>query len=260
MKRTFFAVIISAILTLAGAARSSGAISDAEARDAGMRLWKNECGGSVEGLTSWNQGEDFPSLGIGHFIWYPAGRSGPFEESFPRLVAFLAARGVALPAWLRDARGCPWQSREAFNAERQGPRLSELRALLARTVAEQARFAAGRLESALPQMVAAAPPALRESVSARYQRVLTASGGVYALVDYVNFKGEGVKLTERYAGQGWGLLQVLEAMRDGSTPLRAFSDAADQVLTQRVRNSPPERGESRWLAGWRSRVRTYGPR
>ena len=56
----------------------------------------------------WNPGEEFPSLGIGHFIWYPAGVDGPFIESFPRLLAFLSARQEtiatlsALPAeaWL----------------------------------------------------------------------------------------------------------------------------------------------------------------
>ncbi len=25
-----------------------------------------------KGLVSWNRGEAFPSLGIGHFIWFPA--------------------------------------------------------------------------------------------------------------------------------------------------------------------------------------------
>ena len=42
-------------------------------QELGQRIWKNECAGSVQGLVSWNEGEAFPSLGIGHFIWYPAG-------------------------------------------------------------------------------------------------------------------------------------------------------------------------------------------
>ena len=46
----------------------------------------------------------------------------------------------------------------------------------------------------------------------RFDRVASSAMGCYALVDYVNFKGEGVLATERYAGQGWGLLQVLEGM------------------------------------------------
>jgi hypothetical protein len=76
------------------------------------------------------------------------------------------------------------------------------------------------------------------------------------LVDYVNFKGEGTLPSERYKGQGWGLLQVLEEMGD-RPPLLEFRRAADTVLTRRVKNSPPGRGESRWLPGWKNRIRTY---
>jgi hypothetical protein len=47
------------------------------------KIWQNECNGTIAGLTSWNAGEDFASLGIGHFIWYPKGRRGPFEKVFP---------------------------------------------------------------------------------------------------------------------------------------------------------------------------------
>jgi hypothetical protein len=37
---------------------------------------QSSAGGSITGLTTWNAGEEFPSLGIGHFIWYPAGFDG----------------------------------------------------------------------------------------------------------------------------------------------------------------------------------------
>ena len=76
-------------------------------------------------------------------------------------------------------------------------------------------------------------------------------------MDYVNFKGEGVNPAERYSGQGWGLLQVLEAMPATGGPLDGFVKAADQVLTRRVANSPRARDESKWLPGWRSRLQTY---
>jgi len=235
-------------------------VSDTQALEAGRRLWQNECGGRVDGLTSWNTGEDFASLGIGHFIWYPAGRRGPFEESFPRLVEYLRQQNVTLPSWLRSDLACPWPNREAFLADIHGARLGELRALLSRTVAEQARFAALRLESALPVMLEAIPAAQRGALRARFENVAAAPRGIYALVDYVNFKGEGVKPTERYNGEGWGLLQVLQAMTGdlkGTAATREFAAAADRVLTARVANSPPSRGENRWLPGWRARVRTY---
>jgi hypothetical protein len=80
-------------------------ISTADAQRIAHRVWENECGGTVEGLTSWNEGEQFASLGIGHFIWYPAGPQGPSEESFPRLLTFLAGNGAALPEMLEYSAG-----------------------------------------------------------------------------------------------------------------------------------------------------------
>jgi len=73
----------------------------------------------------------------------------------------------------------------------------------------------------------------------------------------VNFKGEGVSPAERYNGQGWGLLQVLETMPTSGKALPEFSKAADIVLTRRVKNSPPARNEAKWLPGWRNRLSTY---
>src|SRR5574337_1281959 len=78
-------------------------LSKAEALRIGRKVWRNECGGTISGLTSWNEGENFASLGIGHFIWYPEGNRGPFEESFPKFLTFAASRGIELPDWLRPA-------------------------------------------------------------------------------------------------------------------------------------------------------------
>jgi hypothetical protein len=233
------------------------ALSDRELDSIGRRVWKNECGGTRDGLTSWNAGENFASLGIGHFIWYPKGVRGPFDESFPKLVRFLAARGMTVPAWLEGA--CPWSSRAEFQAAFQGGKMRALRELLAGTVPLQAQFLAQRMEEALPKMLDAAPAADRANVRAQFQRLAASGAGTFALIDYVNFKGEGTKASERYRGEGWGLLQVLAGMRGtGAGAAREFGDSADAVLTRRVRNAPPERKEGRWLAGWKSRVRAYG--
>jgi hypothetical protein len=229
-------------------------LSDSQALRIGTRIWQNESGGTIAGLTAWNYGEDFASLGIGHFIWYPAGRRGPFEESFPLLLRFFETNGVNIPDWLM--RPCPWLDRDRFLADQRSARMVELRSLLARTVPLQARFAAARLEAALPKMLEAAPAEEREEIRKDFYRVAAEPLGLYALVDYVNFKGEGTLVSERYKGEGWGLLQVLQTMGDGS-PLLEFRRAAETILTRRVRNSPPDRGESRWLPGWKSRIRTY---
>ena len=231
-----------------------------QAHAIGLKIWQNEAGGKVQFLTHWNKGEDFGSFGIGHFIWYPKGKPGPFTESFPGVVDALADAGETVPDWLRGP--CPWATREAFFADFDGKRLTELRALLARTVDVQALYAAHRLESALPKMLAAAEPAERAALEKRFDAVAAAPNGVYALVDYVNFKGEGVNPTERYAGQGWGLLQVLELTADaapGPASVEAFEKGADAALTRRVANAPADRRqiEQGWLPGWRVRLKTY---
>ncbi len=230
-------------------------LTDAQALEIGKRIWKNECAGTVSGLTSWNKGEDFPSLGIAHFIWYPAGRRGPFEESFPGLVRYLDSQGKEVPSWLKGA--CPWPNRQAFMSEIDGDRLTSLRTLLANSVGEQARFAALRLEKALPKMMEAAPAASRDKIRTNFYRVAEQPLGLYALMDYVNFKGEGTSPTERYKGQGWGLLQVLETMSSEGPALPAFARAADTVLSRRVQNAPQDRNETKWLPGWRNRLTTY---
>lgn len=235
-------------------------LSHAEALRIGNKVWQNECGGSVAGLTSWNEGEDFASLGIGHFIWYPKGARGPFEESFPKLVSFISARGAKLPKILLGVGElhCPWNSRAEFFRAQQTPEMKELRRFLADSVDLQAEFLVARLQAALPKMLAEAAPSQREAVVQNFDRVAHSASGCYALVDYVNFKGEGVLHTERYKGQGWGLLQVLFEMGPtAADPVDEFSRAASVVLRRRVANSPPERNESRWLSGWLHRVNGY---
>ncbi len=240
------------------AVAAHGALTEKELESIGLRVWKNECAGTREGLTSWNKGEDFASLGIGHFIWYPEGGSGPFEESFPKLLAFFAANGVRLPSWISPSAHCPWRTRAEFQAEAQSPRAMELRELLTTTIPLQCRFLAKRQEEALPKMLEVAAPGERENVRRQYARMSATGQGTFALIDYVNFKGEGVKDSERYHGEGWGLLQVLSAMRgEGGGAPREFSAAASAVLTQRVHNAPAERHEERWLGGWKSRVQAY---
>ena len=232
-------------------------ISRKSAREIGQRVWQNECGGTVDGLTSWNRGENFPSLGIGHFIWYPKGTRGPFEESFPQLLRFMAVRSVDIPDWLRTAKGAPWPTRKTFVAQFNSSRMRQLRRFLVDTVPVQAEFLVFRLEEALPKMERAASKNERAKIRENFYRVAESPGGAYALIDYVNFKGEGVKESERYKGQGWGLLQVLANMNPEGNPVRAFARSADEVLTRRVRNSPASRNESRWLPGWKNRVQSY---
>jgi hypothetical protein len=249
-----FLLVILAISSLAAQA-SPAVLSDSQALEIGRRIWKNECAGTVSGLTSWNKGEEFPSLGIAHFIWYPAGRTSPFEESWPSLARFLKTQGAQVEGWMLGP--CPWKNRDTFMADIDGPRLTALRSMLSKTVAAQARYAAIRMEAALPKMLAATLPSQRTKIEANFRRLAAEPLGFYALMDYVNFKGEGVNPTERYNGQGWGLLQVLETMPATGNALPEFARAANAVLTRRVQNAPQARNEAKWLPGWRNRLQTY---
>lgn len=247
--------LATALLPLFPSQAADVKLSDKQAMEIGKRIWTNECAGTISGLTSWNKSEAFPSLGIAHFIWYPQGKRGPFEESWPGLAKYLAANGATVDAWMLGV--CPWGTRASFVADLQGPRLTQLRNLLSKTIALQARFAAIRMESALPKMLQAAGSGKSSLVRSNFERVAAEPLGYYALMDYVNFKGEGVNSSERYNGAGWGLLQVLENMNPSEPALPAFAHAADAVLTRRVRNSPPARNEAQWLPGWRNRLKTY---
>lgn len=218
------------------------------------RIWANECAGSVQGLVSWNAGEAFPSLGIGHFIWYPAGVREAFDESFPKFVAYARSRGAQVPAFFSGP--APWPNKAAFLADSSG-KADAMRRWLAAHVSLQTAFIVARSQASLPVIMRASRNP--QAVQQRYGALATTPQGMYCLVDYVNFKGEGIKPEERYKGQGWGLLQVLEEMKPctASAAPAEFSHAASAVLSRRVANAPAERGERRWLQGWLNRCATY---
>ncbi len=228
----------------------------------GERIFANECNRNIDCLTSWNEGEDFPSLGIGHFIWFRQGQDERFQESFPALLDYYDELGVTLPGWIDEYRdrGAPWPTREAFLAERDGERLTSLREFFVDTKAVQAQFIIQRLYTSVPDIIAAADDP--EGVADMFARIARTQPplGMYALIDYVNFKGEGILATERYRGEGWGLLQVIEHMLaypSDAPIMRQFADASSAVLRRRVENAPSERNEERWLQGWYNRSETY---
>jgi len=233
----------------------------------GSRIYRNEALGKPEYLTHWNQGEDFPSLGIGHFIWFPAGVDAPFDEQFPAMVAYVGREvpdNLKPPVWLQqlDPLTAPWPNREAFEAARSSPEMTELRQWLQATQRYQARFIAAAFEQRWRDLEL--PAAQKAKLSALLQRLFATPEGLFAVIDYYNFKGLGNNPRERYDGQGWGLVQVLATMPAAQTDpdecadiVRQFRDAAAQRLQLRVELSPPERNEARWLAGWLQRLDGY---
>ena len=237
-------------------------ISKAELNTIGEKIFKNEAGGIKKDLAYWNKGENFPSLGIGHFIWYKQGEPGIFEESFPQLVEFLKSKNVKLPKIMAENKYSPWKSREELiNLQTKkipDSDIEELTNFLYDNKDLQVMFIFKRLEASLEKMMAVSSN--KENVRKQFYRVASSPNGLYPLIDYVNFKGEGINPNERYNGQGWGLLQVLENMKGtetGKAALTEFTNSAKFVLQRRVNNSDPSKNERKWLQGWLNRCNTY---
>ncbi len=231
------------------------------------KVWQNEGAGQDKYLVWWNKGEDFASVGIGHFIWFPKGHTEKFREVFPLLVSFMEKRHVKMPSWLNSKTPLPWATKAAFFKAKNSKTKTyrELFRFLKSTMPYQAEFMAERLAKALPQMLETIDDPKRKAlVKKRFDEVLYKKNGsinergLYVLLDYTNFKGEGTLKSERYKGQGWGLLQVLEHMdpREADKQ-KAFALSAKKMLDRRIRNSPPARGEERWRKGWNVRLDSY---
>lgn len=231
----------------------------------GQRVFDNECKQRFECLTSWNQGEDFPSLGIGHFIWFRTGQNERFEETFPALLEYYRKFNYALPQWLNalEPPDSPWFTREQFLAETNTAKMQELRQFLASTTELQVAFIVNRLSESAASLFGQLRAEQRQAVAASFYKIADSSPpyGLYALIDYAHFKGTGTVSSERYQEQGWGLLQVLLELKlqDKDSNLTGFVAAATTVLERRVANAPPERGEQRWIAGWKNRLQSYLP-
>ncbi len=237
-------------------------VNNAELYAIGDKIFKNETGGRIDQLVHWNERENFASMGIGHFTWYPAGRRARYGNTFPGLLDYLQKNGVKLPHWIQRARfeGAPWRSREELMQAKNTLEVRQFSKLLYQTRNLQAKYIMDRAMRAMPRLVKKTPSHIRGHVANNLNAVANSQGGRYVLIDYVNFKGEGLNRHGGYKGQNWGLLQVLEEMRPsnvGQPALNEFANAAMRVLERRVRNSNPRRNEKKWLPGWKNRTNTY---
>ncbi len=210
------------------------------------KIYQNECSSNPKYLVHWNRGEKFPSLGIGHFIWYPKESHERFEESFPLLIKYMQKRGIKVPSWL--TKEAPWQNRYEMLHDKQ--RVEYLRKFLIDTMDIQASFMKSRLYDWILQIDS-------KVAKDNFIKLSNKKMGYYLLIDYLNFKGSGLKKSERYKNQGWGLLQLLECMKPSLNPKQEFVKCAKKLLLERVKNSPKNRDEKRWLKGWFNRIDTY---
>jgi len=255
------------IASLSPLSASELKLNDAQADRIARKIWQNEGNGQRRQLVWWNKGEEFASCGIGHFIWYTKDQRLWFKESFPPMLRFLITHGAKPPKWLTPQTACVWKSYEAWKRakENDGPKMRELTDFLDKTKGLQARFMLQRLNRAYPKILAYAKAHGQGAIVERnYRQLLYRKDGrvdpqgAYILIDYINFKGDGIDESERYQGKGWGLYQVLTRMdlRDPD-PHHAFYTAAKKVLERLIHIAPPERRLWRFKKGWFSRMETY---
>lgn len=231
------------------------------------RIYQNEAMGQSRYLTFWGEGEDFPSFGIGHFIWFPTGVDAPFDEMFPQMASFVSGYGpddISYPPWMAELTpfDAPWSDKQQFDQAQSSPEMIQLREWLEATGHYQARFIVATFERRWRDLEL--PAEQKQPMTALLQRLATSAEGLFAIIDYYNFKGLGNNPRERYQGQGWGLIQVLQETdrldreSGGCEDLvELFRRSAVNRLSLRVELSPPDRGEERWLEGWRNRVQGY---
>lgn len=249
-------------------------LTDADYAWIAQRIGQNETGQDARYLTFWSPSEPFPSFGIGHFIWLPKESNAPFVETFPQMVRFVGRTHPA-PEWLRTLSPFvpPWPDRTAFYQVFNRPELIQLREWLAATRSEQARFIVSQFQQRLALSLAELPPYQQEHLLARILTLGKTKQGMFALIDYSNFKGLGQNRREQYQGHGWGVLDVLLEMPkieaqaslaqpvalevDETQPVLTFVAAAKLCLQRRVDLAPQPELESRWLAGWFKRLEAY---
>ncbi len=236
-------------------------LSDADYAWIASRIFQNETGGETRFLTYWGAGEDFPSFGIGHFLWFPGGVDAPFDETFPAMAAFVAALGEQFPTWMQDLQDfdAPWNSKAEFDQSWSSGDMAELRAWLERSGHLQARFIVTAFHKRWQALEL--PAGQKSRLTSLLQQMLGSAQGLFAVVDYFNFKGLGNNPRERYQDEGWGLVQVLESLPpdalEDQNLVSLFRDAAAARLSMRVELAPAERNESRWLHGWLARLDGY---
>ena len=177
-------------------------ISKTQANLLSQRIFINETDLKQSKLLQWNQKENFLSLGIAHFIWYPKGQKKRFVESFPLFLTYLQKTGHTLPSWLSDTTACPWQSGKEFYSQLDSAKKKQLYKFLQGCKQEQTNFLVARLQQAIPKIIAASSQ--KQKVQTNIKKLSQSMSGVYAMLDYVNFKGEGLDPKESYHGRYWG--------------------------------------------------------
>lgn len=233
-------------------------LSEYQKQKIAEQIFKNETGGSRAKLVHWNVGEEFPSLGIAHFIWIRSDQKLAFSDSFKGLIEFYISGGYRLPKFLNDLSPSferPWRTSSEFWSQRNSSEVMELEKFLAFTFNVQASYVFEKMKNSLPKIFNGLSDRNKDLVDYNIKKVITSSASWYPIVDYINFKGAGTDQIETTASGGWGLRQVLLKMnsKDGDAS-SAFAEAAKNILSLRIQKRPQD---ERWREGWYKRIDTY---
>ena len=225
----------------------------------GDKIFQSETGGNKYNLVHWNDNENFPSLGIAHFIWHTYnGSNGIFGDSMNELMNFYKSYNMRIPNILLN-KYSPFKSKKEldYRKKHNDKEIIELTNYLYDTREMQAYYLLLRMENSLMKMLDKTPN--KQHLLKQFYRVAKSKNGLYVLVDYIAFKGEGLNTYKQYKNRGFGLRQVLEHMKGeslGSSAINDFANSAIYVLTERVNNAP-NNYEKKWLKGWINRVNRY---
>jgi hypothetical protein len=230
-------------------------LTDDELHAIALQIELNETGGNQEALVYWNESETFPSLGLGHAIWVQKenvealNRYGTF---FPRLVKRIRDNGHALPDFLEKLApdyDCPWPDRATYvkTAEIIRQR-QEMLNLMIRTKKEQIVLILDRFLDAEKRYSNEPNFELIQPLIAELKKT---PQGWYALLDYVNFKGEGSDKAESY---GLKNALVAGAKSKETTPGAKIAKGCEIVLVGRISREPDV---AQHREGWVKRCQTY---
>ncbi|MDA3885486.1 MAG: hypothetical protein PF638_07840 [Candidatus Delongbacteria bacterium] len=217
------------------------------------KIYQNECACKREYLVWWSENEEFPSLGIGHFLWLPNNLNVPFDPSFKKFLDVCVYDDIEIPEVLKNYnKGCIWNNRNEYLDPKSADQIEQIKIWLENTKDIQAQFLYQRALNMLEDIIDY-DPATRIDI----EKLFALDIGKFAVIDYINFKGSGLNFTERYGHHGWGLLQVLQNMKFNPDPVDAFIKSAIEVLKMRIKAAPPERNEKVFLNSWIKRFESY---
>ena len=203
-------------------------VSESHFQKIKLNLQRRELGRN--GLIDWNASEDFASLGLMHATW-GSEKTIKHGNTFSQFVKFASEHGYELPNFLTVSLDNPWSSRKQFFASKYSNdiRMVELQKFLEQTTDLQVQFLIDRVYKCLNSFLLQFDS--YDSEKELLLNLISTSEGLLAVIDYINFKGEG-KLSDE---SKWGLLNVLEFMKNFTdrSALNSFIASAKMILMQR---------------------------